>query len=68
MNHEIFISQVNAHIDEVHKLPQDDKIIEALGIAYSTCCINCDIRKTCEFAFEPYNKGEVPKLTCLAAK
>jgi hypothetical protein len=68
VNYEAFISDLNKHIDDLQKLPSGDKVIKALGIAYSTCCVKCDIRKTCDLAFDPYNQGETPKLTCLAAK
>lgn len=63
-----FKEDVNKHIDQIQQLKGGNSIIEALGIAYSTCCVQCDIRKTCDLAFEPYNQGEIPKLTCLAAK
>lgn len=61
---ELFNSFVN--VQEMMVGPDDlaGQVIEAM----KTCCVRCDIRKTCEYAFDPYNVGSEPKTDCLAAK
>ena len=36
--------------------------------ALTTCCVRCDARRNCEFAYSLYNTDCEPQIDCLAAK
>ena len=42
--------------------------VNLIGYMLLTCCVRCDIRDTCDVAYEPYNQGCEPKIDCLATK
>jgi hypothetical protein len=44
------------------------RLLESLGVPGETCCGGCDIRTSCEFAYDKYNSDCVPKIDCLATK
>jgi len=42
--------------------------IKEMAKMLQTCCVRCDIRDTCDVAFEFYNVDREPKIDCLATK
>ncbi len=46
----------------------DNDLCDYVEQAVKTACVRCEIRKTCDCAFDPYNIDVEPGIDCLAAK
>jgi len=72
MNDGLFRAGLNLMIDSLSQGNRDAEGQKLLDRFYQqareTACCTCEIRHTCECAFEPYNVDVVPGIDCLAAK